>query len=85
MGMFDTITFSCPDCGTEMSGQSKSGDCILDTYHHTSVPIDVALDANRHAPFECECGSSWYFDNVPRVPEKCSLTIKKGDEDNGWI
>jgi hypothetical protein len=27
------------------------------------VPIDVAIDANRHAPHECyHCGKKWVFD-----------------------
>ena len=78
MGCYDTICFGCPDCGEELSGQSKSGDCVLKDYPHISVPRSVADDANRHAPFVCDCGSKWIFGNIPDYAEaKVSLTLEK--------
>ena len=62
MGVYDTIYFRCPKCGEEIGCQSKSGDCCLADYDHDKVPIDVALDGNRHAPFSCECGNCYFFD-----------------------
>ena len=64
MGLFDTIVFNCPDCGEEIGAQSKGGACLMDTYDSKDVPIDVAQDCNRHAPFDCKCGASWEFANV---------------------
>jgi hypothetical protein len=63
MGVYDEIVFKCPECGELMFAQSKSGECILSQYDNTMVPLDVALDANRHAPHECYCcGEKWVFD-----------------------
>jgi len=62
MGLYDTIIFNCPNCEEEIEAQSKSGDCCLGSYSHLEVPVDVSLDANRHAPFECpKCHSFWKF------------------------
>ena len=60
--MFDSIYFNCKHCGARIEAQSKSGDCSLTDYEHYSVPINVAQDANRHAPFECKCGKKYKFD-----------------------
>ena len=82
MGCYETIFFECPNCGRELSGQSKSGPCILDSYHYKKVPIDVALDANRHAPFECYkelggCGKKWEFGKIPTIDRiMVELTIE---------
>jgi len=62
MGCYDTITAKCPDCGSEISAQSKSGPCILAVFTSDDVPVCVAHDANRHAPFHCECGKKWQFE-----------------------
>ena len=61
MGMFDSIYFRCQDCGEKIEAQSKSGDCALNKYDHSSVPKSVAEDANRHAPFGCKCGAAYEF------------------------
>jgi len=53
MGCYDTVLVPCPDCGEEADFQSKSGDCILNTYTLKSAPADVLVDVNRHAPVEC--------------------------------
>lgn len=83
MGCYDTIIFRCPNCGAEMGAQSKSGDCLLMNYSNAAVPIEVAYDANRHAPFECECGKFWVLDtsevkgvepitvNLPVIESSC--------------
>ena len=31
MGMFDTIKYICPNCGTETSSQTKLGVCMLES------------------------------------------------------
>lgn len=80
MGCFDWITFRCPDCGSELDAQSKSGDCLLNSYDHKEVPVSVSLDANRHAPYRCECGSAWEFGNIPDEEVTVSLTLNKYKE-----
>lgn len=77
MGMYDEISFNCIDCGAEIIAQSKSGECTLGLYPYHSVPVSVAFDANRHAPYECECGSKWEFGNIPNEEMKVILNIKK--------
>ena len=72
--MFDSIWFRCKECGKKIEAQSKSGKCCLDSFDSDSVPEDVAQDANRHAPFSCECGCRYEFE----IPEKTvRLRIKK--------
>lgn len=60
--MFDSIYFKCTECGKDIEAQSKSGACSLDKYDHTNVPRDVAEDCNRHAPFTCDCGARFQFE-----------------------
>lgn len=74
MGCYETITFNCPNCGEELNAQSKSGPCQLDVYKHDSVPMSVAVDANRHAPFECVCGKKWAF-VVPSFDDRIALKV----------
>ena len=74
MGCFDTIIFQCT-CGQEINAQTKSGPCLLDNYHLDSVPIDVARDANRHAPFHCDCGKKWLFKDES-LPEETRIKME---------
>lgn len=60
MGVYDSIILKCT-CGERIEAQSKSGPCELSVYEMDSVPEDVAADANRHAPFRCDCGRRWQF------------------------
>jgi hypothetical protein len=78
MGMFDSIYFNCT-CGEELEAQSKSGDCCLNCYPNTSVPISVAIDANRHSPYKCKCGKEWEFDEsvIPKQNMHINLPIKE--------
>ena len=73
--MFDTITFYCPSCGKELEAQSKSGECLMYNYNMASVPIDVAQDCNRHAPFKCECGKRMEFETTQ--PEQVRLSLRE--------
>ena len=66
MGTYDTIWFDCPHCGTGLFAQSKSGPCVLWEYYNDKVPVDVAADANRHAPHECHvCSKKWELEADP--------------------
>jgi len=56
MGMYDSVCIRCPECGTEVEFQTKSGDCICARYTYDNVPANVAggLDGEIE---ECpECG-----------------------------
>jgi transposase-like protein len=57
MGMYDSVKVPCPDCKTIQLFQSKSGPCNLNEYTLHNMPVEVAIDINRHAPYKCEnCG-----------------------------
>ena len=81
MGAFDSIWFDCPDCGRKVWAQSKTGPCTLGEYHIGSVPIDVAQDANRHAPLVCDCGAKWIITDIPEITERVSLRVAPASED----
>ncbi len=44
MGMFDTVRFTCPQCGGEIRMQSKGGPCILATFDAEDCHPGVAAD-----------------------------------------
>lgn len=62
MGCFDTILVPCPECGQEEQFQSKGGDCLLEVVKLRDCPIDILSDANRHAPYLCDCGTQFKVD-----------------------
>lgn len=70
MGMYDTVTVRCPQCGTPAEFQSKSGVCRLETYPLDEAPDDVLFDVNRHSPATCaKCGVRFGVEIVgPRRP-----------------
>jgi NMD protein affecting ribosome stability and mRNA decay len=44
MGLFDTVLFTCPECGEKVEKQSKAGDCYLAEISQSQVPIEIAQD-----------------------------------------
>jgi len=57
MGVYNTITIECPNCGGDIDCQTKSGSCACLTYNLEDAPDADMLNINRHAPFECrKCG-----------------------------
>lgn len=73
--MFDSIWITCEDCGERIEAQSKGGDCSLANYTPDSVPVDVARDVIRHAPFYCKCGASYKFSESQN--ERVALKVYK--------
>jgi len=60
MGVYDTVVIPCPDCGELYYAQSKgSNNCSLRMFDLHNAPNDVMSDVNRHAPFKCECGTTF--------------------------
>lgn len=55
MGVYDSVWFPCPICGTEIEFQSKAGSCCLGNYHSRSVPVAIASDLMGERE-ECDCG-----------------------------
>jgi len=63
MGLYDTIRAPCPQCGTVSEFQSKSGECLCETFSLEDCPMDVLRGANRHSPNTCEkCGTLFSID-----------------------
>lgn len=57
MGMFDSILVACPACNSPLEFQSKSGDCMLNSYSLWSAPAEVVAGAREET---CEgCGRKW--------------------------
>ena len=78
MGVFDTIYFKCLDCGDDITCQSKSGLCEFGSFSSASVPVSVAMNANRHAPFICPtCGANYKFGNIPNGEVHISLRVER--------
>ena len=44
MGMYDTLSFTCPVCNSQTSMQSKMGECVLATYTLNDAPLLVIAD-----------------------------------------
>jgi len=42
MSLFDTVWLECPKCTAEVPFQSKTGLCVLDSYHPPKIPPEVA-------------------------------------------
>ena len=72
MGLFDYIVAECPRCKKDMHGQTKAGDCLLNTY-------EVAEEMEAHEAhivdgetLQCDCGAGW----VVQVGEAQKVKVK---------
>ena len=65
--MFDTVRYTCPNCGEEASTQTKAGDCNLNVYTEYDLPDDIAISFIKYGvPYPCEsCGESPKFIRPP--------------------
>jgi len=56
MGMFDYVNFKCPQCGEEVTTQSKAGDCTLANYDLYTAPVAIKADLDKEV-IRCKgCG-----------------------------
>jgi predicted RNA-binding Zn-ribbon protein involved in translation (DUF1610 family) len=75
MGVYNEVKVPCPKCGRKEYFQSKSGECVLDTYEFGQAPDEVMADVNRHAPYTCQdCGTAFRVEikatySVVEVPQ----------------
>ena len=67
--MFDTVHYTCPNCGGETSSQTKAGDCTLANYDMYSIPEEIAISFRKYGvPYPCEhCHAIPVFE-LPKVP-----------------
>lgn len=69
MGMFDEVRFRCPKCTTVFTEQTKAGDCILESYDSSEVPIEIARALHGE---DTECSScKSVFTMVPMSNPTC--------------
>ena len=59
MGMYDTVTFTCPRCEAQLENQSKAGDCTLQRFDQDSVPVVIAEDIREDTVYCETCQRSW--------------------------
>ena len=57
MGMFDEVVLRCPECGTEVTFQSKAGRCALDKHPGHAVPVEIAKDIEGDTESCPNCGN----------------------------
>jgi hypothetical protein len=54
MSLFDRVWVKCP-CGQSLAFQSKAGDCSLNDYELSNVPVKIAGDLIGESE-RCICG-----------------------------
>jgi ribosomal protein L31 len=59
MGMYDTVYFTCPNCGKTFEEQSKCGDCVLNSFQSHSVPVDIANSFDGKTIYCEHCGTKF--------------------------
>lgn len=75
MGMFDRVVFTCPSCGASVEVQSKSGDCMLDSFGPDMVPIQIAASIEGDT-VHCEsCNGTFVVCSAMEVPKTVSLRL----------
>lgn len=87
MGVYDTVMVPCPTCGERAEFQSKSGNCLLETFALEDAPDVVLLDVNRQAPMRCrKCNTLFAVDvdvRPRRVWEARSIVWKDEEVADG--
>jgi len=73
MGVYDSVEFNCPHCGTTLTEQSKAGRCELRTYKLDDVPYVIAVDLSD-AVIRCNCGAKFKL-RIHPVPIRVALEI----------
>lgn len=59
MGMFDSVTVSCPECGDLVDQQSKAGRRNLAVFTLDNAPLEILLDIAKDTIF-CTKGHRFY-------------------------
>jgi hypothetical protein len=76
MGVYDTVMVPCPTCGERAEFQSKSGDCLLETFTLENAPEAVLIDVNRLAPYRCSKCATLFAVAASGLPRARSLVWK---------
>lgn len=76
MGMFDTVLYKCPKCGSDEELQTKSGDCILGKYPLRSIPVDIAKALDGRGEPCSSCGYEITFHYPKTIPKHVSMEVE---------
>jgi hypothetical protein len=76
MGMFDTITFSCPHCGALVEEQTKAGECSLTNFGSDEVPANLAGDILGNTVYCAGCKQRWIIVQLP-IPHSVRVGLLK--------
>lgn len=77
MGMYDSVIFTCPECGGDIEEQSKASYCTLSRYDSKEIPANIARDIEGNI-IVCGCGEEFVVELVdPPKPELVVARIVK--------
>jgi len=77
MGMYNEVVFDCPECGSSFTEQTKTGSCVLKTFHHSNVPVEeISGLVDREDKIYCsECGEGFTL----TYPKRVSLNLSRAE------
>jgi transcription elongation factor Elf1 len=76
MGLFDTVNFTCPDCGSNVEVQSKAGQCCLADISESEVPKTIAEDINGKIVACNECEKVFTVGKIEEPVETVKMGLK---------
>lgn len=81
MGMYDTVSLECPDCGHVDEHQTKWGPCRLGEYDIHNAPLDAMEDFVQNPVYCSSCGCEYKVFVVRRPEYKVIKSKKDVDSD----
>ncbi len=86
MGLYDSVSVQCPECGKPTFFQSKGSEfAACRSFPLTKCPIDVLSNINRHSPHRCgKCGCYFAVDERTRKPIKAAEADWVEEGVNSW-
>lgn len=82
MGMFDTVVTHCPKCNHRNEIQTKAGDCCLDVYSLSGVPVDIAKSLDGQERWCDSCGQKYKTVWPKAVPKYVKMEVKDVEDDD---
>lgn len=76
MGLFDTVYFTCPECGSSVEVQSKAGLCAIYVFSSSEVPKDIAKDINGKIVACNECEKVFTVEKIEEPVETIKMGLK---------
>jgi len=76
MGMFDSVWFVCPVCDNAVEVQSKAGDCFMQDFDASAVPIEIASDIGGEPAWCNKCDSHFHVVKDEPFPDVVRMKLK---------